>query len=274
MDPSFGSVVIGFAVVAAVLWPLEWWRPGVPGQPRWRRDSATDLLYWVFTPLVSGAVARLAVIVAVVLLALRAGSSFDRPAIAAYVSAGGVVQRQPTWLQVVEVLLIGDLIGYATHRLFHGRRLWKFHAVHHSSTQVDWLSSVRLHPVNDVLSRVAQALPIVLLGYPPTIVAAYVPLLSFYAIFLHANVPWDFGPLRWVVASPAFHRWHHAREAEGQGKNFAGLFPFIDATFGTLHLPRDRRPETFGVAGHPVPSGLLGRLWYPFARERRGARSG
>ena len=266
MDPTLPSVVIGFAIVGAILWPLEWCRPAVAGQPRWRRDVGTDLLYWLFTPLVSGTIARLAVVVAIVLLALRAGTTLDRSSIQAWVWAGGIVQRQPTWLQVIEVLLIGDLIGYATHRLFHGRRLWRFHAVHHSSTEVDWLSSVRLHPVNDVLSRVAQAVPIVLLGYPPTIVAAYVPLLSLYAVFLHANVSWDLGRLRLVLASPAFHRWHHAREADGQGRNFAGLFPFIDAIFGTLHLPRDRRPEHFGIAGDPVPRGLFAQLWYPFAR--------
>jgi sterol desaturase/sphingolipid hydroxylase (fatty acid hydroxylase superfamily) len=266
MDPTLPSVVVGFAIVAAILCPLERWQPAVPGQRRWRTDTTTDLLYWVFTPLVSGAVARLAVVVAVVLLALRAGATFDRAGIEAYVWAGGAVQRQPTWLQVIEVLLIGDLIGYAMHRLFHARRLWKFHAVHHSSAEVDWLSAVRLHPVNDVLSRVAQAVPIVLLGYPPTIVAAYVPLLSFYAVFLHANVAWDLGPLRLVIASPAFHRWHHAREADGHGKNYAGLFPFIDAIFGTLYLPRDRRPERFGVDGDPVPKGLWAQLWYPFTR--------
>jgi sterol desaturase/sphingolipid hydroxylase (fatty acid hydroxylase superfamily) len=268
MNATLGSVVVGFVVVAAILTPLEWWRPGVVGQPRWRRDTPTDLLYWLFTPLVSGVIARIAVVVAIVLLALGAGTGLDRETIESWVRTGGVVQRQPVWLQVVQVLLVGDLIGYATHRWFHGRRLWKFHAVHHSSTQVDWLSSVRLHPVNDVLSRVAQAVPIVLLGYPPTIVAAYVPLLSFYAILLHANVRWDFGPLRYVIASPAFHRWHHARETDGAGKNFAGLFPFIDALFGTLYLPRDRRPQTFGIVGDPVPAGLVAQLWYPFARTR------
>ena len=35
------------------------------------------------------------------------------------------------------------------HRLLHRPLLWRFHAVHHSSTQVDWLSAVRVHPVND-----------------------------------------------------------------------------------------------------------------------------
>jgi sterol desaturase/sphingolipid hydroxylase (fatty acid hydroxylase superfamily) len=113
-------------------------------------------------------------------------------------------------------------------------------------------------------TRLAQAVPIPLLGYPPTIVAAYVPLLSFDAVFLHANVSWDLGPLRLVNARPAFHRWHHAREAAGHGRNFAGLFPFIDAVFGTLYLPRDCRPEQFGIAGDPVPAGLIAQLRYPF----------
>jgi sterol desaturase/sphingolipid hydroxylase (fatty acid hydroxylase superfamily) len=267
MDPSLGSVVVGFVLVAAILWPLERWRPGVAGQPRWRTDTRTDLVYWFFTPLVSGGITRLAVIVAVVLLALRAGVPVDAASIQAYFATPGLVQRQPRWLQVVEVLVIGDLVGYGMHRLFHGRRWWRFHAVHHSSTQVDWLSSVRLHPVNDVLTRLPQVVVILLLGYPPTIVAAYLPLLSFWALFLHANVPWDLGPLRWVIASPVFHRWHHSREPEAQGKNLAGLLPFVDVLFGTFHLPRDRRPATFGIAGDPVPSGLVRQLRYPFARR-------
>ena len=268
MHPTLGSLVIGFGLFAATLWPLERWRPAVTDQPRWRRDSATDAIYWLFTPLVSGAAARLAVVAAVVVMALRAGAALDRPSIEAYVATAGVVQRQPTWLQVIEVLLIGDLVGYWTHRAFHGRRLWNVHAVHHSSTQVDWLSSVRLHPLNEIGSRVVEAVVILALGYPPTIVAAYVPFLTFYAVFIHANVPWNLGPLRRVLASPAFHRWHHAADTDARGKNFAGLFPFIDAVFGTLHLPPDRGPAAFGIAGDPVPAGLWAQLRYPFTASR------
>ena len=57
-------------------------------------------------------------------------------------------------------------------------------------------------------------------------------ILSFYAIFVHANVPWSFGPLRYVIATPAFHRWHHAAEEQGLNHNFAGLFPLFDLLFG------------------------------------------
>src|SRR5262249_30149291 len=118
----------------------------------------------------------------------------------------------------------------------------------------------------DVVARVAQAIPILLLGLPPTILAAYVPFLTFWAIFIHANVPWSLGPLRYVIASPAFHRWHHTSEEEGLDKNFAGLFPFLDALFGTLHLPAGQQPQRFGLLGEEVPEGLLGQLLYPFRR--------
>ena len=123
------------------------------------------------------------------------------------------------------MFLLGDLLGYWIHRAFHSRTLWKFHAVHHSSTQLDWLSSARVHPVNDVAAKLIPAMALVGLGFPLKALAAYVPFLTFYAILLHANVGWSFGWLRYVLASPLFHRWHHTTEEQGLSKNFAPLFP-------------------------------------------------
>src|SRR5262249_2556324 len=117
-----------------------------------------------------------------------------------------LLARQPLPLQALEMLVIGDFIGYWTHRWFHGRRLWKFHAIHHSSEDLDWLSAVRLHPINDWVSRWIQASVLVVLGFAPAAVAAYVPFLTFYAIFVHANVGWGFGKLGVLLASPKFHR--------------------------------------------------------------------
>jgi sterol desaturase/sphingolipid hydroxylase (fatty acid hydroxylase superfamily) len=266
MPPTLGSVVVGLAVLALVFWPLEKLSPS-RRQPAWRPDMPTDLAYWFFTPLVTRAIARAALIVAVVLLAVAAGVPLDKDHVKAFAAGSGRgLGRQPIALQVIEVLLLGDLIGYWSHRLFHGRVLWRFHAVHHSSTRVDWLSSVRLHPVNDVVSRVLQAVPLVLLGFAPGILAAYVPFLTFHAIFLHANVPWSFGPLRYAVSSPVFHRWHHTMRAEGLDKNLAGLFPFIDLAFGTFYMPRGQQPSAFGIEGDPVPPGLWAQLLYPFRR--------
>jgi len=271
MSPTVVTTIVAFALVAAVLWPIERRWPAIGGRRFYREGLGTDLAYWLFTPLITRWLTRLAVTTAVILLALRAGVPLDGESIRAWASGtNAVVRSWPIALQVLAVLLLGDVVGYWMHRLFHGRSLWRFHAVHHSSTEVDWLSSVRLHPVNDVLSRVAQVIPVLLLGFPATILAAYVPFLTFYALLLHANVPWTFGPLRYVLASPAFHRWHHTTRDEGLDKNFAGLFPFIDLLFGSFHMPPDRQPSRFGIrGGEPVPPDLLGQLVYPFRKSAR-----
>jgi sterol desaturase/sphingolipid hydroxylase (fatty acid hydroxylase superfamily) len=128
---------------------------------------------------------------------------------------------------------------------------------------------VRLHPVNDVVSRIVQVLPLYWLGFNGLVLAAVVPFLTLYALLLHANVSWTYGPLRYAIASPAFHRWHHTSEEEGLDRNFSGLFPFIDLAFGTFYMPPGRQPQRFGLIGDDVPDGLLSQLAYPFRRVQR-----
>jgi sterol desaturase/sphingolipid hydroxylase (fatty acid hydroxylase superfamily) len=262
---TIGSLLVALVALAVLFGILERAWPSVRGQRWWRPDTRTDLAYWFFTPLVTRAISRAAVIVAVVALAAAAGVPLDRASVQAFAQRTRTgAAALPVWLQVALVLVLGDLIGYGSHRLFHSRRLWPFHAVHHSSTQVDWLSSVRLHPVNDVVSKLLQAIPFVALGFHPGVIAAYVPFLTFHAILLHANVPWTFGPFRYLISSPAFHRWHHTTQAEGLDKNFAGLFPWLDLLFGTFYMPKGRLPEHFGILGGSVPQGLFAQLAYPF----------
>jgi sterol desaturase/sphingolipid hydroxylase (fatty acid hydroxylase superfamily) len=136
--------------------------------------------------------------------------------------------------------------------------------VHHSSEELDWLSSVRVHPVNEAVDKIAPAVPILFLGFDPTVTVGVTGFLTFYAIFLHADVDWDFGPLRSVIATPVFHRWHHSKDPAAIDKNFAGLLPLWDILFGTYYMPKDRMPQDFGVP-EKVPTGYFGQLWHPFA---------
>jgi sterol desaturase/sphingolipid hydroxylase (fatty acid hydroxylase superfamily) len=122
--------------------------------------------------------------------------------------------------------------------------------------------------LNEALSRVLQLIPIFLLGFDPRVIAGAVPFLTFYAIFLHANLCWDFGPFRYVIASPRFHRWHHTSELEGLDKNFAGLFPAIDLLFGTFYMPPGREPSVFGLTNESVPTNFVGQLAYPFRTQK------
>ncbi len=262
MTPTPQSVVIGFIVLGAAFWVLQRLFPSISGQKILRQGYGTDVIYWVFQPLIARPVIQIGVAVALVPLALYLGTNLE-----SIQKGRGTLATQPAWAQAIQVLLLADFIGYWQHRLFHRQPLWRFHAIHHSSTELDWLSSARLHPVNEVLSRIFPAVAIVGLGYSPLALAIYLPVTTLYAVYLHANVGWSYGPLRYAVASPTFHRWHHTSEVWGRDKNFAGLFPIWDLLCGTFYMPIGEKPHSFGVAD-PVPSGFLGQMIFPFRRRR------
>ena len=92
------------------------------------------------------------------------------------------------------------------------------------------------------------------------------PFNLVYSAMVHANLNWTFGPLRYVLASPVFHRWHHTSEEEGLDKNFASTFPFLDLLFGTFYMPAGRRPEVYGTNDKAVPIGFVGQTVYPFKK--------
>jgi sterol desaturase/sphingolipid hydroxylase (fatty acid hydroxylase superfamily) len=258
------AMFIALAGLCVLLYGLEWMFPSTRAQPLWRSDSRTDVLYLLFTPFVTRWISKI-VAVAGVALALSALGHGDIQRMA---DGFGPLVKQPRWLVVAQMFLLGDVLGYWLHRCFHGRYLWPFHAVHHSSTQLDWLSSVRTHPVNDIISKLVLAVSLACLGFPLKALAGYVPFLTFYAILLHANVGWSFGPLRYVIASPLFHRWHHTTEEQGLNRNFAPLFPFIDVVFGTFHMPQGQRPIYFGTIGTHVPQSFLGQLLFPLRARK------
>jgi sterol desaturase/sphingolipid hydroxylase (fatty acid hydroxylase superfamily) len=246
-----------------------------------RRDFPTDAGYWLFTPLVSRSFTRLAVGAALAALVWASGGSLA--ALRDSVAAGRVPELGwraghawlgglPFALQLLLGLALADGLSYWMHRAFHARPLWGLHAVHHSSPRLDWLSSVRLHPLNQAAMSVVQAVPLLMLGFEPRVFATVAPLLTFYAIFVHANVAFDLGPLARVIASPRFHRWHHTSAEEGRDKNFAGLFPLWDLLFGTFTMPAGRAPTEFGAGDEPVPAGIWRQLAYPFRCPRPGAR--
>jgi len=92
----------------------------------------------------------------------------------------------------------------------------------------------------------------------------YAPLLSLFAVFMHANVSWELGPISYLVATPQFHRWHHSTEPTALNKNFCGMFPVFDWMFGTLYFPRGVTPGEYGLVGAPVPEGFWGHMTHPF----------
>ncbi len=263
--PTLLGLVVGFIVLTIVFRLLELMRTRDKRQAWFRAGYLTDLAYWLFTPLVTRVATSIAVALVAAPIAYILWGRVDRDLI---MHGWGPAGRLPLWAQAIGLLVVGDFIGYWVHRAFHRGMLWRFHAVHHSSRDLDWLSAVRLHPVNDVLMRVASAVPLLLTGFAPVAWAGIAPLLTILAILIHANVDWDWGPLRSVIASPRFHRWHHTREDEGLDKNFAGLLPLWDIYSG-LTICRRRKFRRYLARTRRCRPDLLGKSCFRFAAANR-----
>jgi len=249
----FGMCMIVFSVLA-VLIPLH------PRQPLWRRESFLDTIYW-FLPSVLYAPLSLAMVGAGLYL-MHGG---DEQRIAAFVKQGyAPIATLPLWLQFVLLLVISDFIQYWIHRSFHGAAFWKFHAIHHSPKEVDWMVAARFHPVNFIVSSIFVGTLMILLGFSPVLFAMMVPFNYLYSGLVHANVKWSFGPLKYVFASPIFHHWHHTMSDQGGNKNFAATLAIYDVIFGTFYMPKDKLPEQYGVDHDDVPESFVGQLFYPF----------
>ena len=175
----------------------------------------------------------------------------------------------PLWAKLLLGLLIGEVGTYWGHRLSHEVPwLWRYHAVHHSTEQLYFLANTRTHPVDMVVTRLFGLTPLYLLGLAgPNAAGSAAPVLlligTVWGFFIHANLRWRFGPLEWLVATPAFHHWHHSK-FEHINRNYASTLPVLDRLFGTYHLPPEW-PASCGIEA-PMPVGLGGQLLAPWRR--------
>ncbi|WP_229164738.1 sterol desaturase family protein [Bradyrhizobium altum] len=176
----------------------------------------------------------------------------------------------PYLVQVVLVILIGDLGVYWTHRILHAvPAMWQIHAVHHAVEELDWLAAVHQHPLDVIFMKAGSLFPLFVLGFSTEAIGTYFLVYYWQAYLVHANVRLNYGPLRYLMVSPEFHHWHHSSEKEARDKNFAGMISFYDWLFGSVYLPKGQRPKTFGV-DNPMPQ--VTRLFWP-TRLSHGHRS-
>jgi sterol desaturase/sphingolipid hydroxylase (fatty acid hydroxylase superfamily) len=251
------SIVLG--LVFAVL--THFWACN-PKQPWWRkRELVTDLCYWFLIPL-------FARYLRIGLLVLGAALIFNittaEGLVEFYDDGHGPLAQLPLWLQAGIFLGGSDLMMYWIHRTFHRPVLWKYHAVHHSSENLDWISAARFHPVNIFLGSVATDVVLLLAGISPNVLVFLGPFTIAHSAFVHANLNWTLGPVRYVLAGPVFHRWHHTAAEQGGEKNFAATFPILDVVFGTYYMPDNVMPGAYGIADREFPPTFGAQMAYPF----------
>jgi sterol desaturase/sphingolipid hydroxylase (fatty acid hydroxylase superfamily) len=217
-----------------------------------RKGLGVDLIYVLFNGLIIK-----------VVIVLIAANTLDAAAILVPQSMAHAVGGQPIWLQVAEIILITDIGVYWTHRAFHEiPALWKFHAVHHGIEELDWLGAFHSHPVDAILTKAISLTPIFFLGFSEVSIAVFSSIYFAHTLLVHSNLRIAFGPLKWLIASPQFHHWHHANQREAYDKNFAGQLPVLDMVFGTYNATGNKVPEKYGV-DDPIPASYFGQVSYP-----------
>ena len=152
-----------FLLTALIFIPLERILTLRPEQKMLRRNWLNDLVFWVANSQIIGL--SLASIVSLTVI----GSGWligD--------SVHAAVASQPAWLQFIEALLLADLGFYLAHRAFHAFPwLWKFHAVHHSIEELDWLAAARVHPVDQIITKGVSFLPVFALGFSDWVIGLH-----------------------------------------------------------------------------------------------------
>ncbi len=247
-----------FAALALVFTVIERVRPLHPGRSAFRRIGAgTDAVSFAVNEALAGLGTAGLVLVAAPLL--------ERVLPAAIRAA---MTTQPGWMRWFESLIVAELAGYWGHRLSHQiPLLWRFHRVHHSATNLDWLATNRRHPMDGMIDRLSTALPMIALGFPVPTVLAVFAAKRLRGCFVHSNTNIRFGVLERIYVTPFFHHWHHSNEHGTWNTNYAVSFPAVDWLFGTLQLP-SHWPQDYGCDGTVPDAGYLNRLLAPWSTRR------
>ncbi len=132
---------------------------------------------------------------------------------------------------------------------------------------MDWLAGSRTHFVEVLVVRAMVMVPLYVCGFAEAAMNAYVILVGVQAVAIHANMGINFGPLRYILVTPQFHHWHHAKHDDYVDANYAVHLPVIDMIFGTYKCPKGEWPEAYGVVSDAPPRSFWQQMWHPFRRN-------
>ena len=177
------------------------------------------------------------------------------------------------------LLFIGlEFFYYWYHRSSHTMRwFWASHSVHHSPNQLTLASAYRLGWFSRMTGATVFFVPLVLLGFTPTVVLTALLLNLLYQFWLHADWIPRLGWLEGIFNTPSNHRVHHARNPEYLDANYGGVLVVFDRLFGTYIAERADVPCDYGTVTPAVssrnPFVLNFAPWSGLYKDLRSARS-
>ncbi|HRH47949.1 MAG TPA: sterol desaturase family protein [Panacibacter sp.] len=250
-------LLLDLLLMAVIFVPIEMVWPKNKEQTKFHEEWRTDLVYFVVSHL----------------FVQFFGVITQKPATLffGWMGLSGLhtwVQSLPFVLELLLAFFVTDFFQYWAHRFFHTHTyLWRFHSVHHSTKNMDWLAGSRTHFIDIFFTRAITFIPLYVLGFSTITFNTYIIFMAIHAVLIHANTRINFGFLKYIIATPQYHHWHHCEDPKYYGKNFATIFPFIDKIFGTYYLPGNTWPEGTGLHEANYPKGYLKQLVYPFTKS-------
>ena len=231
----------------------QWWK---------NKNIFTDFLYFLSGPLIYPFLKFIPVVIYYVLhIFLLPDNKIN------FFLSGGFdlfSQYSPLYQALVFFLLF-DFLMYWSHRLFHKNLLWPIHLIHHSSENVNWTTAYRFHPLNLVMGSWLITAFLLLLGISPENIIFVLIIENIMAFFVHSNLNITLGPLKYFIATPVFHRWHHTFTCEGGESNYGAILACWDVVFGTYYLPANRLPKIYGTKHDTIQENFFSQIIYPFA---------
>ena len=224
--------------LAERFWPAAPRPPAVAGAPlaRLARNLALAAINFLLSPLV--------------VLPLTA------------LAAGHALAWRPVWWQgwpglALDLLLL-DFLIYWWHRWNHEWPfLWRFHGVHHLDRFLDSTSALRFHFGEVLLSALARAGVILLIGFPLSSILTFETLVLFATIFHHSDLRLPKGletALARLLITPSIHWVHHHRRKQDTDSNYGTVFSFWDRLFGSANAMARQMAMEIGVEGEEEAS--------------------
>jgi sterol desaturase/sphingolipid hydroxylase (fatty acid hydroxylase superfamily) len=171
----------------------------------------------------------------------------------------------PVWLQIVIVIVLGDVLEYFYHRLCHtSPALWRLHAIHHTPVRLHTLKGGRHHFLYAFGRGVVVWLPLLVLGAPAELVFWQFVAETITGLVGHANIHCRIPAfMHRLAVTPEFHRIHHAADPQLGNSNYGVVFPFWDMVFGTHADPLRVAMGEAGIHDDPIPRRFVEEIKSP-----------
>lgn len=138
---------------------------------------------------------------------------------------------------------------YWFHRASHRINwFWATHAVHHSANEMTLPAAIRLGWTGQVTGVWLFFLPLILIGFPPIVVAGLLGANLIYQYGLHTEaVGRLWWPIELIFNTPSHHRAHHASDVGWLDTNYGGVLIIFDRLFGTFAAEPEHGGLTYGL---------------------------